>query len=344
MGSWSIKPFGNDSALDWFAGLEETKDSCNSISETIDLILNNYDGCATKAEEATAAIAIVAAASISPIGSLNKNAKTWIAKTAFVPTSDMVNKASNALSIISTKSELFDLWEETNSFKTWLNDLKNIQNTLTQAQELPKRKPKKKVMPRLLYKQIEFYKENPDILLRDKIFDKINSIKDVNVGGNYTDHSTPLSLVVKHGLEEETKLLLTKGADPNIKTHFEPCPFVLACTNGYLVIADLLLNSGASLTYETTINLDTGVICHPDVNKANSETLNLKTYKYCIALNYVVCEGDPEAIDYLISHGANINQLDINDETLMKKARRCNNKPVIKHLKKLGLDFYKVKG
>jgi hypothetical protein len=122
------------------------------------------------------------------------------------------------------------------------------------------------------------------------------------------------------------------------------CHYTLACENGHIKIAELLLKNGATLIHETTIDLDTDFYYHPDVNTEDPETLNLRTYKYSIALICVAIRGVPSTIDYLISCGADIHQLALGNETLMKTARRSNNKPVIEHLKKLGLDFNKVKG
>ncbi len=342
MGTWSIKPFGNDTALDWLNDLRISQNGRTLLINTIDSILENYDGSSEKAEEAMAAISIISASTNDPVKGTNTEAKSWINYSGFVPDYSLIEKALTALEIITTKSELFDLWEESDSLKSWLKDAGNIKNVLLSSNEkgLPHRKPRKKGVPRSLYKLLEHYEINPEEKIREKIFQKIKALKDVNEANTETDYTLPLTLVSKYGLLDETKHLLGSGADPNL----DSLAFTYACINGHAEVADLLLNAGAEIFGETIMDENTGYSYNPELYKNTEETPKLTTYKYCVALFSVASLGKPDGIDYLISKGADIHQLDLNGESLIHKACYNNNVATLKHLMQLGVDVNISKG
>lgn len=342
MGTWSIKPFGNDSALDWLDELEKSKDGSSLITNSIQLILNKrYDGCSKLSERALAAISVVSAATLDPIKGTNQAAKAWVQYKGFVPKIDLIEQSIRALQVITTNSELYDLWSETASLKTWLKDADKIKNILINSKrvELPERKPKKKSLPRMLYKLVEFYNFTPDKKIREKIFTKIKSIQDVNHGSNETDFELPLSLTSRYGLLEETEYLLEQGADPNVGT-----PIIWACLNGHINIANKLLKVGATLLDEMVIDENKGCRYNPEFYKNSNEIPKLITYKYCSALSYASSSSTPDIIDYLIEYGADIHQLDLNGETLVHKACDNKNRETLEHLIKLGVDVNVSKG
>jgi ankyrin repeat protein len=346
MGTWSIKPFGNDTALDWLIDLQKANDGQALILGAVEAILDKYDGCATKAEEAMAAISIISAATNESIKGTNKDAKSWINYTGFVPTYSLIDKALLAIDVITKNSELYELWEKSDSLKSWINDTNKIKSVLLNAKDvkLPKRKPKKRVMPRALYKLLEYYNINPEKKVREKIFNKIKALENVNEGNKDTYYSLPLSLVSKYGLLAEAKYLLGKGANPNTDSMFGYSPFTEACIHGHLEIAEVLLEAGAKIFGETVMDENTGFSYNPDLYKNRQETPKLKTYKYCIALFSVASQGEPRVIDYLLSKGANVHQLDLNGETLIHKACYNGNIATLKHLINLGVDVNKSNG
>lgn len=346
MGSWSIKPFGNDSALDWLSGVQKSKDGKEIISIAVESIINGYDGCATKAEEAIAAISIISAATNDPVKGTSQDAKSWVNISGFVPTFDLIDKALSALEIVTTDSELYDLWAESNSLKTWLKDIEKIKSVLEKSKgtELPKRKPKKQSMPRSLHKLLEFYQIRPEAKVREKIFSKVSAIDNINEGSSDTDYTLPLTLLSKYGFLDEIKYLLSKGADPNAQTSFGGPALITACAYGHIEVADLLINAGAEIFGETVMDDNTGYRYNPELYADSSNTPQLKTYKYCTALFSVSSMGRPRAIDYLISKGASIHQIDLNGETLVHKACYYENISALEHLVKLGVDVNKSKG
>lgn len=346
MGTWSIKPFGNDTALDWLNDLKISQNGQILIANTIDSILENYDDSSDKAEEAMAAISIISASTNEPVKGTNTEAKSWINYNGFVPDYSLIEKALAALEIITTNSELFDLWEESDSLKTWLNDAEKIKTILisSKEKELPHRKPRKKGIPRSLHKLLEYYEINPEEKIREKIFQKIKNLKDVNDANKETDYSLPLTLISKYGLLDEAQYLLNKGANPNQHTMLEGAPFTYACLNGHTQLADLLIDAGAEIFDETIMDENTGYRYNPDIYEETKEKPKLKTYEYCVALFSVASTGKPELIDYLITKGVNIHQLDLNGETLIHKACYNCNAETLKHLIKLGVDVNASKG
>jgi len=346
MGAWSVKPFGNDSALDWLSGLDSLEAGKIHISNSVEQILDNYEGCSTKAVEALAAISIITASISEPVKGTNKDAKAWIVQTGYTPCLELIDKSINAIDVIASESELKDLWGETNSLKTWIKDIESLRSKLVASKDraIPIRKPKKKRMPRNLSKLIEYYRLNPEEKIREKILNKFQKLDRLNEGSNETDFYLPLSLAAKHGLLNETTILIKKGADPNAESIFGGSPFSQACVNGYTDIADVLIEAGANIFRETVMDENTGYSYNPELYEDTKETPKLKTLKYCLALFSVASLGKPEVIDYLISKGSNVNQIDLNGETLLHKAIEADNIATLEHLVELGVDLNVSKG
>lgn len=346
MGTWSAKPFGNDTALDWLEKLCIHKSGASIIANSIEQVINNYDGCSTKAEEALAAISIVAAATNQSVKGTSQKAKAWVIQTGYVPSMEIIDKSLEAIRTITSGSELYDLWEDTESLNTWLKDTEKLKTRLLDSKddELPKREPKKKGIPRSLYRLIEFYESNPEDKIRDKIYQKIQALKDVNQGTRETDFLLPLSLVAKHGLYDETVYLLSNGANPSSESWVGGVPFIQACVNGHVDIAEALLEAGAEIFGETVMDKNTGYSYNPDLYNDKEDPPCLTTYKYCAALFSTASIGKPEVIDYLISKGCDIHQIDLNGETLIHKACYSNNCQTLAHLIGLGVDLNASKG
>lgn len=151
--------------------------------------------------------------------------------------------------------------------------------------------------------------------------------------------------MAEYGLLNEVEYLLQKGADPNGRSVMGVTAFSLACANNHTQICDILLEHGAKIFDETIMDESTGYQYNAmKFFKDNNDPPRLKTYKYCIPLFSAARKGTPESIDYLISKGANIHQLDLNGETLIHKACESGNIPTLKYLIKLGVDVNASKG
>ena len=134
MGTWGVGPFENDTACDWKYDLEEIDDHrlIESTLRKIDDAGTNY----LKAPEADEAIA--AAETIARLkGSFYvRNAYTetvdaWVAKHNFDPPQELVDSAIKAMErILTPPSELLELWEESDEFGDWKQQMEDLKTRL----------------------------------------------------------------------------------------------------------------------------------------------------------------------------------------------------------------------
>ena len=177
MGTWSNKPFGNDTASDWALRLVESTDDL-AIKDALALPDSEID--AGDAERAIAAAAVVASAAADPLRALSNELKSWIRQHGYVPTKTVVNSAIKAVDAVMKDSELRDLWEESEAPEPWLRTTTTVRDRLSAALEdaLPGRSPKKPGMPRNLGKLIERHREDPDPKVLTKIREKLEKLED----------------------------------------------------------------------------------------------------------------------------------------------------------------------
>ncbi|NCC62395.1 MAG: DUF4259 domain-containing protein [Verrucomicrobiae bacterium] len=337
MGTWSIKPFGNDAALDWLDTLDKSNNPTEFISNAI---LRSQDESDDK--EAIAAAAIIASASFDPVGGITKDAKSWIEKTGYVPTKELIASTVIRLKDILAHSELKELWEESGSIKSWTKDTLKIVERLDTVQQsiLPQRVPKRKGLPRLLYKLVELYSSNPDPSLEAMIRKKVEAISDPNKPTKETNHELPLTLLSKSGMFDMVRYLLKKGANPNISSGLYGSPLVHACSRGHVQVAEELISHGAELFQEITIDKTTGHTMDIVLDKESAQPI---PFRFSQALYAAARSGTPETIDFLLSKGCDINQCDLNGETLLHKAAENGNVDTLWHLIKVGVSVDKGK-
>jgi ankyrin repeat protein len=351
MSAWSNKPFGNDAALDWLSDpqLQNANEYLLTIHNTVRCILENWDGDSEEAQRAIAAIAVVAAAAVDPIGQCHKESKALITKHGFVPSASLITDCQAALKLVCDEahSELRELWIEEDSLDAWLKQNKKLTDSLTAALQngLPARTPKQQALPRSLYKLISRYKAEPTNAIRKKIAQKFAEIPDVNRGSTDTDFLTPLYLAASHGFFEEAQSLLNRGADPNGdgKRFFGPSgnyPFDVACVSGNLDLAELLRNCGAqifSLVEARSPDIDGRVI------SVGGEPMRSGS-RYWRALIRVAAEGSVDALEYLLSQGATLHERDWSGQGIVHWAAEGGNVHMLIYLAKLGLDLDKPVG
>jgi ankyrin repeat protein len=226
--------------------------------------------------------------------------------------------------------------------EAWLKDSAHIKTALARSRtsQLPNRAPRKRGIPRNLDKLIEYYSSNPDEKIRAKIFQKIHLIENPDEASRETGYKLPLSLVAEYGLLEEVEYLLQRGANPDGQSEIYGIggkAFNAACCNGHTQVCDVLLNSGASMFAEITID-ENGIRYYLEAHNISHSKPKLHTHRYCLALFFAASSGSPESIDYLISKGADVFQLDLNGDTLIHKSCLSGNAATLKHLIRLGLD------
>jgi hypothetical protein len=119
MGAWGAGSFENDDAMDWVVGLAEgsgdavLRDALTPIATTDDRYLE-----APECSIAVAAAEAVAAARGHANASLPDEVVGWVRKKREV-TGELVVLARSAVDRIAAKSELRDLWDESDSAETW---------------------------------------------------------------------------------------------------------------------------------------------------------------------------------------------------------------------------------
>jgi ankyrin repeat protein len=331
MGSWSNKPFGNDTALDWFSDLEQSKSPLEMISNTLNKVLQKNDIDSTEEEEAIAAISIIVSASKEPVRGCSSEVKSWISITGFSPTSELKVLSVKALDIILNSSELRDLWEESDGFAGWEKQLIKLRKELLQNIESngPNRIPKKKVMPRSIGKLVDYYLKTKDLKAKLKIIEKLTAIKDTNSQDKESDFDLPINIAAKLGLNEVIEHLIRNGADPNLCSRYGHISLHLAASHDHTDTVDLLLKSGADL-----------LVDYPEYDEQGSIVSHRMK---CVAILSVARKGSSPTIELLESYGASIQELDLNGESLIFKSAEGGNTDLLKYLITRGLDVNLVK-
>jgi ankyrin repeat protein len=357
MGAWSNKPFGNDAALDWLesASLPSANQFLVFVSDTINTVLGNWEGDSDEAEKAIAAIAVVSAAAVEPVGPCHKDAKALISKLGFVPNANLIANSLSALQVVchSEVSELRELWNDEGSVVSWSKQTEKLSMPLHAALKngLPPRAPKKPAMPRTLIKLINLYKTDPSTAIRKKITEKFAKVTDFTSADNRElDLLTPLYLAAWHGYLEEARNLLDRGADPNGdgKCFLGPSPyerpFDAACLNGHLELAELLRSRGARIFI--ALDLDDGLpLCdHHRRLLAVGGKLKTKGEPYWVALVKVCHEGSVTALEYLLSLGATLFETGYDGRSLAHWAAQGGNLPILEYLSKEGLGLDRPAG
>jgi hypothetical protein len=131
MGTWAIDPFGNDTANDWAYELEEC-DDLSLIENTLDKVLevgSDYLD-ADDAAETIAAIEVLARlqGNWSERNVYTEKVDLWVERVKQKPSAALIKKAQRVIKrILSSDSELFELWEESEDFAAWKSSVKRLQ-------------------------------------------------------------------------------------------------------------------------------------------------------------------------------------------------------------------------
>ena len=123
MGAWSHESFGNDTACDWAADLQEGDDLA-PVEAALDAVLDVGDDYLESPEacEAIAAAEVVARLQghFGLRDAYSESLDEWVARVGIVPSPELASKARRALDrILSEPSELLELWEESDDAGEW---------------------------------------------------------------------------------------------------------------------------------------------------------------------------------------------------------------------------------
>ncbi|WP_196140457.1 ankyrin repeat domain-containing protein [Aliikangiella sp. G2MR2-5] len=332
MGAWSNKPFGNDTALDWLAELEDSNAGVEHIINTLKAAVDASDIDAPMAEEVVAAVAIVAAASKEKVMGIYQGAKQWIERTAFSPDQEIKILAVTSLNKVLTDSELKDLWDESGALTSWIKVTDTLRETIENVleEDAPQRVAKKQRLPRSIGKLIDLYIKSKDSKIEKKIIEKLSKVEDPNLQESVTDYDLPLNLAAKAGVSEIISMLIEKGADVNARSRYGYKALPLACAHGNIAATKVLLDSGASL-FES----------YPRYNE-NGDLVEER--HVCVGILSASRKGTPELIKLLVDYGADIKEQDLNGETLLHKAAESGNHKLLDYLITSGLEVNQHKG
>jgi len=128
MSAWGVGNFDNDTALDWIYELEET-DDLSLVKNTIEKVLSEKYIDSDMGAEALVAIEVLARlkGNFGKEDPYSEDIDQWVKTHAIEVDSKTIDKALQAIDlIVSKKSELYELWEETDDFNAWKEEINNL--------------------------------------------------------------------------------------------------------------------------------------------------------------------------------------------------------------------------
>jgi hypothetical protein len=135
MGAWGFTTFDNDDAADWLDELSDHQ-SLALVRETIATVLEvepDEEVDAPLASAALAASELIAAAIGRPSGAARKQEELmiWISKMRPSPDAALIADALSAIDrILGPHSELRALWEESDDYAAWTDDVTQLRARL----------------------------------------------------------------------------------------------------------------------------------------------------------------------------------------------------------------------
>ncbi|MFS2139839.1 DUF4259 domain-containing protein [Duganella sp. Dugasp56] len=137
MGTWAVDAFGNDYAQDWAEDLKETS-NLDAVENTLDVALED------NGDELEMPFAVEALVAIEVLARLQGKGGARTEDSAAVDDwadarkpkarlrTDLAEKAGRAIErILSERSELRELWEESEHYQEWLASVEDLRSRLT---------------------------------------------------------------------------------------------------------------------------------------------------------------------------------------------------------------------
>jgi hypothetical protein len=120
-----LTTFENDDALDWVYLLEKAQDM-SIVEEALSLVLDGEEylespDCCT----ALAAAEVIAALHGSPSSFLPDEVTRWVSGKG-EPEPALLSRAKRAVEAVLQASELKELWEETDEYEDWLEEVEGL--------------------------------------------------------------------------------------------------------------------------------------------------------------------------------------------------------------------------
>jgi len=132
MGAWDIGSFDNDEALDWVYELEKAEDF-SILAEAFETVIDQRGNSpdATDCSIALCAAEVVASLLDNPASDLPDEVLEWIEDKP-EPSSALIKIALKALKVILEDSELKELWQETDEYQDWYDNVTTLIENLTE--------------------------------------------------------------------------------------------------------------------------------------------------------------------------------------------------------------------
>ena len=132
MGSPTLRPFDDDDAADWAAGLVEA-DTIDSVAEalmTLFLVGDDHPP-APACTRAVAAAEVVAALNGRGSDDLPEEIRRWAEYRLGTVDPGLTSVAARAIQAVLTGSELDELWKETDHYAVWRDRMNDLSRRLT---------------------------------------------------------------------------------------------------------------------------------------------------------------------------------------------------------------------
>jgi hypothetical protein len=137
MGTWAVDAFGNDYAQDWAEDLKETS-NLDVVENTLDVALEDNGDELEMPFAVEALVAIEVLARLQGKGGARTEDSAavddWVdaRKPKARLRTDLAEKAGRAIErILSERSELRELWEESEHYQEWLASVEDLRSRLT---------------------------------------------------------------------------------------------------------------------------------------------------------------------------------------------------------------------
>jgi len=127
MGAWGHRAFDNDEAGDWGSEMEMRGwEAVSSAVRAVSALPDDEYLELTEASWAIAAAEVVAAAEDGDTSNLPEEVRAALAELGRMPDESMIAEAQKAVARVLEQSELKELWQESDYYDQWREDVEAL--------------------------------------------------------------------------------------------------------------------------------------------------------------------------------------------------------------------------